>query len=160
MGDSRTAPPEAAAAARSPRATVARSARRPERHPLGAADRGAVEGPPRPLSVRSDVPSSVPTLGGQWHAAAGAEGACPRFARARRAGPERNVHRRDLCQRQKKGRGVGKTKRGKGTKIMALADRAGLPVAITIASASPHETQLVEQTLMASFLPDNPDRII
>ena len=43
---------------------------------------------------------------------------------------------------------------------MALADRAGLPVAITIASASAHETQLVEQTLNASFLPDNPDRII
>jgi transposase len=43
---------------------------------------------------------------------------------------------------------------------MALADRTGLPIAITIASASPHETQLVEQTLKASFLPDNPDRII
>lgn len=43
---------------------------------------------------------------------------------------------------------------------MALADRAGLPVAITIASASPHETRLVEHTLNASFLPDNPVRII
>lgn len=43
---------------------------------------------------------------------------------------------------------------------MALADRAGLPVAVTIASASPHETRLVEQTLKASFLPDNPTRII
>ena len=43
---------------------------------------------------------------------------------------------------------------------MAIADRAGLPVAITIASASPHETQLVEQTLNASFLPDNPERLI
>jgi transposase len=43
---------------------------------------------------------------------------------------------------------------------MALADRAGLPLAITIASASPHETTLVAQTLNASFLPDNPSRII
>ena len=43
---------------------------------------------------------------------------------------------------------------------MAIADRAGLPVAITIASASPHETQLVAQTLNASFLPDNPRRLI
>lgn len=43
---------------------------------------------------------------------------------------------------------------------MALADRTGLPIAVTIASASPHETQLVEQTLKASFLSDNPDRII
>ncbi len=43
---------------------------------------------------------------------------------------------------------------------MAIADRAGLPVAITIASASPHETRLVAQTLNASFLPDNPLRLI
>ena len=43
---------------------------------------------------------------------------------------------------------------------MAIADRAGLPIAITIASASPHETQLVEQTLKASFLADNPARLI
>jgi Transposase DDE domain len=43
---------------------------------------------------------------------------------------------------------------------MAIADRAGLPLAITIASASPHETQLVAQTLNASFLPDNPVRLI
>jgi transposase len=43
---------------------------------------------------------------------------------------------------------------------MAIADGAGLPLAITIASASPHETQLVEQTLNASVLPDNPERLI
>jgi hypothetical protein len=43
---------------------------------------------------------------------------------------------------------------------MAIADRAGLPVAITIASASPHETQLVDQTLNASLLPDHPERLI
>jgi transposase len=43
---------------------------------------------------------------------------------------------------------------------MAIADGAGLPLAITIASASPHETQLVEQTLNASFLADNPERLI
>lgn len=43
---------------------------------------------------------------------------------------------------------------------MAIADRAGLPLAITIASASPHETQLVTQTLKACFLPDPPERLI
>jgi transposase len=52
---------------------------------------------------------------------------------------------------------VGKTKRGKGTKIMAIADGAGLPLAVTIASAS---TTLVTQTLNASFLPDTPARLI
>jgi len=39
---------------------------------------------------------------------------------------------------------------------MAIVDRPGLPVAITIASASPHETRLVAQALNASFLPDIP----
>src|SRR5579862_7774258 len=32
--------------------------------------------------------------------------------------------------------------RGKGSKIMAIADRHGLPVACSVASASPHETRL------------------
>lgn len=43
---------------------------------------------------------------------------------------------------------------------MAIADRTGLPVAIAIASASPHEVTLVETTLNASFLPDNPALLI
>ena len=34
---------------------------------------------------------------------------------------------------QKGGAGVGKTKRGKGCKVMAIADRAGLPVALSTA---------------------------
>jgi transposase len=34
---------------------------------------------------------------------------------------------------------VGKTKRGKGTKIMAVADSHGLPVAVCTESATPHE---------------------
>jgi len=37
---------------------------------------------------------------------------------------------------------VGKTKRGKGTKIMAVADRHGLPVAVCVESATPHEVKL------------------
>lgn len=43
---------------------------------------------------------------------------------------------------------------------MAIADRTGLPIAVTIASASPHEVTLVAQTLNASFLPDNPEHLI
>ena len=43
---------------------------------------------------------------------------------------------------------MGATKRGKGTKIMAIADRNGLPVALWATSATPHETQLVEELLI------------
>ena len=55
---------------------------------------------------------------------------------------------------------MGKTKRGKGTKIMAVADGAGLPLAVSIASASPHEVTLVDATLDACFAPAVPLRMI
>jgi transposase len=55
---------------------------------------------------------------------------------------------------------VGKTKRGKGTKLMALADASGLPLAVHAASASPHEVTLVEATLAASCAGEEPERLI
>ncbi len=54
-----------------------------------------------------------------------------------------------------------KTKRGKGTKLMAVADSAGLPVAIHVASASPHEVTLVENTVTKCIIIDEkPTRLI
>jgi len=79
---------------------------------------------------------------------------------ARQVGPVRVFHRRLLRSRQKRGRAVGKTKRGKGTKVMAVADRTGLPVAIHIESASPHEVTLVEATLASRFVVEIPQRLI
>jgi hypothetical protein len=63
-------------------------------------------------------------------------------------------------RRQKKGPGVGKTKKGKGTKIMILSDANGLPLSATVASASPHESKLVEQCLDERFVPEAPQRLI
>jgi transposase len=60
----------------------------------------------------------------------------------------------------KGGQGLGKTKRGKGTKIMAVADRFGLLIAISIGSASPHEVMLVGTTLDARFTDEQPERLI
>ena len=42
---------------------------------------------------------------------------------------------------------MGKTKRGKGTKWMVLADGAGTPLGAYLDSASPAEVKLVEKTL-------------
>jgi hypothetical protein len=47
---------------------------------------------------------------------------------------------------------VGKTKRGKGSKIMAIADRQGRPVGVHLESATPHEVGLVHATLADRFL--------
>jgi hypothetical protein len=73
--------------------------------------------------------------------------------RATRAG-------RDFCPRKKRGGAVGKTKRGKGTKIMAVADAAGFPLVVHVASASPHEVTLVEATLEKCFTNELPPRLI
>ena len=43
---------------------------------------------------------------------------------------------------------------------MAIGDRHGLPVAVHVASASPHETRLVDATLAARFLRELPTRLI
>ena len=55
---------------------------------------------------------------------------------------------------------MGKTKRGKGTKLMAVADGAGFPLAISVGSASPHEVKLVEDTLDKRFTQELPERLI
>ena len=55
---------------------------------------------------------------------------------------------------------MGVTKRGKGCKIMAVADRAGLPVAVHVASAAPAEVSLVAPLLAARFTRALPTRLI
>lgn len=55
---------------------------------------------------------------------------------------------------------VGKTKRGKGTKIMGLADGAGLPLALRAESATPAEVKLVEATLDERIVADVPERLV
>jgi transposase len=43
---------------------------------------------------------------------------------------------------------------------MAVADRSGLPVAVRIESASPHEVKLVESTLADIIVPEAPQNLI
>jgi hypothetical protein len=55
---------------------------------------------------------------------------------------------------------VGKTKRGKAAKIMAIAAGNGVPLAVTIDSASPHECKLVDETLAGNFLDELCEKLI
>ena len=82
------------------------------------------------------------------------------FARPRRHRSERRIHRWNLRPGKKRGLGVGKTKRGKGTKIMGLSDAEGLPLAVHTGSASPHEVTLVNDTLDACVLEELPQKVI
>jgi transposase len=61
---------------------------------------------------------------------------------------------------KKGGARVGKTKRGKGTKLMAFSDGSSVPLALYAESASPHEVSLVEATLASAFLKEKPERLI
>jgi hypothetical protein len=63
-------------------------------------------------------------------------------------------------RRQKKGSEVGKTKHGKGTKIMSVADRHGLPVSICIEIATPHEVKPATSTFVQMVVPDAPEHLI
>src|SRR6266849_4790185 len=83
-----------------------------------------------------------------------------RLTRPGKAGSERIVHRCQLQFGEKRGSAVGPTRRGKGSKIMAISDGHGLPIAVHVASASPHETKLVEPTIEQRFLAETPQRLI
>jgi transposase len=54
---------------------------------------------------------------------------------------------------------VGKTKRGKGTKLMAVAARTGLPLAVYAASAAPHEVTLGAETLAQVLTDQGSERL-
>ena len=70
------------------------------------------------------------------------------------------LYRRDFCSGEKRGLQVGPTKRGKGTKLMAIVDGNGLPIAGRTESASPSEVKLVTSTLENMWAPGVPDRLI
>src|SRR5437899_6056852 len=70
-----------------------------------------------------------------------------------------SLYRPELRPGKKAGPKVGKTKRGKGTKIMAVADRS-LPVAVCVESATPHEVKLATSTLFQVVIPDAPQSLI
>ena len=107
-----------------------------------------------------DLPPPFPAVGAGRHAGPGLAGLGRGSAGARAIGLGRDLHRRLVQRGQKGGRAVGPTRRGKGTKIMAIADRHGLPVAVGVASASPHETRLVEPTVEQRFTAATPGCMI
>lgn len=83
-----------------------------------------------------------------------------RPTRPRQGGHYRMLHRWDFCKCQKRGLSIGKTKKGKGTKIMAIADASGIPLSVWTTTASTHEVKLVEQTIDKRFIREKPKRII
>ena len=88
-------------------------------------------------------------------------GALPRTTRP--AGQDRRgggFGRRHVCQGKKGGALVGKTKCGKGTKLMVLTDARGTPLSVEIHNTSPAEVTLIESLLVRRRLRRRPKRLI
>ncbi len=127
---------------------------------VDSAYRRAVAGFTQAVSAVSNVSSAIPAVepqGDITETLAGVSGGLAAQGKTQREGM---FHRWDVRGGKKRGRCVGKTKRGKGTKLMAVADRSGLPVAVHLSSASPHEVTLVEATLKTRLVFDTPERLI
>ena len=153
MGEDCAPPPRVASSQRWTRAPLARRSCLLRGHPLGAADGRPLEGAAERVPEPGHLLASAPALGRERDLAE-ALARVPR--RARWTPPpelERGVHRWQLCPREKRGRAVGPTKRGKGTKWLVVADGAGLPLGSALAAASPGEVTLDVQTLQAIAVP-------
>src|ERR1035438_2252955 len=142
------------------RSTLARYANRAERCSLGFAHGCSLARPAGPLSSLSNLPPALSTVAARRHAGPALARARRRPAGTRQTGSVGNLHRRQLQFGEKRGTAVGPTRRGKGSKIMAIADRHGLPVACCVTSASPHESKLVEATVAQRFTRAKPKRMI
>src|SRR3984957_1547835 len=139
---------------------VERSPQSARRCFVGSAHRGPVERPAPTIRPVPNRPSALPALGALRSHGKALVDAGPASARGRRIGPQRVLCGRDFCSGQKRGLLVGKTKRGKGTKIMGIADGHGLPLALRTESASPAEVKLVEATLEERVVAEVPERLI
>lgn len=65
-----------------------------------------------------------------------------------------------LCAREKGGDAVGLTKRGKGSRIMAVVDANGLPIGVSVWTAGEHEVKQAEQAVKWCWTKQLPIRTI
>src|SRR6266567_4954454 len=117
------------------------------RHFVDSAQRRSLAGFAGRVPLASDLLAQTARLGRARCLAQYLAGVSGRTQRTETAAVERVFFGREFCPRQKRGAGVGKTKRGKGTKWMVVVDGQGLPLGKHLCSASPHEARLAETTL-------------
>src|SRR6516162_1533685 len=104
-------------------------------------------GPAGEIPASFDVLAATARLGGAGRLVEYLANVFERVKRAPASEMERSVSGRQFRSGEKRGCGVGKTKRGKGTKWMVVVDGRGLPLGNYLHSASPAEVKLAETTL-------------
>ena len=135
------------------RSTLDRPPRRLGRDPLGSEDGSAVARSAFGVSEPLDLLAATAGVGRTRRVVARLAGVLgtARYQGAPRLG--RGIHRCDVCIGKKGGPDIGKTKRGKGSKCMVVADGKGVPLGVSITSASPSEVTLAEPTLATIAVP-------
>jgi transposase len=114
---------------------------------VDSSERGSLARPAGEISASFDVLAAAAGLGGAGRLVEHLANVSGRVEPAPAIEVERIVFGREFCSRKKRGCGVGKTKRGKGTKWMVVVDGRGLPLGNYLHSASPAEVKLAETTL-------------
>ena len=117
------------------------------RDSLDSSERGSLAGPAGEIPTSFDVLAATARLGGAGRLVEHLANVSERVKRAPAIEMERIVSGRQFRSSEKRGCGVGKTKRGKGTKWMVVVDGCGLPLGNYLHSASPAEVKLAETTL-------------
>jgi len=112
-------------------------------------ERCSLAGSAGEISPSLDLLAAAARLGGAGRLVEHLARVFERVERAPATEVERIVPGRQFRPGQKGGSGVGKTKRGKGTKWMVVVDGQGLPLGDHLHSASPAEVRLAETTLAA-----------
>ena len=120
---------------------------------MDVAQRRALARPAGAVPVAFDLLAAAAGLGGAGRVAEHLARVPRRTERTPAIEVERILLRRQFCSGQKGGAGVGKTKRGKGTKWMVVVDGAGVPLGIHLDSAPPAEVRLAEKTLATIRVP-------
>ena len=114
---------------------------------VDSAERGSLAGPAGEIPASFDVLAATARLGGAGRLVEYLANVSERVKRAPAIEMERIVSGWQFRSGEKRGCGVGKTKRGKGTKWMVVVDGRGLPLGNYLHSASPAEVKLAETTL-------------
>ena len=95
---------------------------------VDSAERGSLAGPAREIPTSFDVLAATAKLGRAGHLVENLADVSERVERPPAIKVERIVLGREFRSGEKRGCGVGKTKRGKGTKWMVVVDGRGLPL--------------------------------
>lgn len=127
---------------------------------MDSSQRRTLEGSTQAFSIAEHLLASFRRLDASWNLATSVVTPLTPIGLQWADRYRRDERRRHFCLGKKGGECVGKTKRGKGTKIMVHSDGNGLPLGVHVTSASPNEVTLIEPLLEKRQLRRLPKRVL